>query len=102
MEIVTIHVIVSPAFRATSRDHYPLCCWSQKFSVTFFLKNHAGQLPDICHRASLWRTVTCKTISNLWLVNFLYAGTLNNFDMCNTQVTHVLRGRLNTKCKKRI
>ena len=35
-----------------------------------FLRNHRSQLPDIWHRASVWRTVSCNTVSNLPHVYF--------------------------------
>ena len=67
----------------TYRDHFcrlaPSSA-SQKISVTFFW-NHTGQLPDIWHRASVWRTVSCNTVLNLRLVHFLSYATLNIVDI---------------------
>ena len=46
-----------------------------------FLWNHTGQLPDIWHRASVWRTVSCNAFLNLQHVHFLFYGTLNIVDI---------------------
>ena len=43
--------------------------------------NHTGQLPDIWHRASLWRTVLCNAVLNLRHVHFLFDATLNIVDI---------------------
>ena len=40
-----------------------------------FLRNHRGQLTNIWHRASAWSTVSCKTVSSLLDIHFLFAGT---------------------------
>ena len=42
-----------------------------------FLRNHRGQLPDIWQRASVWRTVSCNAVLNLWHVHFLFDATFN-------------------------
>ena len=46
-----------------------------------FLWNHTDQLPDIWHRASLWRTVSCNAFFNLPHVHFLFDATLNIVDI---------------------
>ena len=48
---------------------------SQNNFCHIFLRNHTGQLLDIWHRASVWRTVSSKTVSNLPHVHFLFATT---------------------------
>lgn len=53
---------------------------SQNFSSHIFLRNHKGQLPDIWHRASVWRTVQYRTVSNLLHLHFLFDGTQNIFE----------------------
>ena len=42
-----------------------------------FLGNHRSQLPDIWHRAIVWRTVSCNAFLNLRHVHFLFDATLN-------------------------
>ena len=63
---------------ATYRDHFcrlaSSSSASQKNSVTFF---SGGQLPDIWHRASVWRTVSCNAVLSLRHVHFLFDVTLN-------------------------
>ena len=49
--------------------------------IFIFLWNHASQLPDIWHRASIWRTVLCNTFLNLRHVHFLFYRTLNIVDI---------------------
>ena len=71
---------------ATYRDHFcrlasSSSSSSQKISVTFFSGNHTGQLFDIWHRASVWRTVSCNAFLNLRHVHFLYFATLNIVDI---------------------
>ena len=46
-----------------------------------FLWNHTGQLPDIWHRALVWRTVSCTAFLNLRHVHFLFYATLNIVDI---------------------
>ena len=60
---------------------------SQNNFCHIFLRNHTGQLLDIWHRASVWRTVSCKTVSNLPHVHFLFDGTYNIFDIEKMFVT---------------
>ena len=45
-----------------------------------FLGNHRGQLPDIGHSASIWRTVSCNTVLNLPHVHVLFDATFNIVD----------------------
>ena len=47
-----------------------------------FLWNHTGELPDIWHRASVWRTVSCNAVLNLRHVHFLFDATFNIVDIC--------------------
>ena len=68
---------------ATYRDHYPSYCVAVGVTKNFcriFLGNHRGQLPDIWHRASVWRTVSCNAVLNLRHVHFLFYATLNIVD----------------------
>ena len=51
-----------------------------------FLGNHRSQLPDIRHRASVWRTVSCNAFLNLRLVRFLFDATLNI--VCIGKIAH--------------
>ena len=46
-----------------------------------FLWNHTGQLLDIWHRASVWRTVSCNAVLNLRHIHFLFDATLNIVDI---------------------
>ena len=66
---------------ATYRDYYPSSCvvgvGVTKNFCHIFLWNHTGQLPDIWHRASVWRTVLCNAFFNLRHVHFLFDATLN-------------------------
>ena len=55
--------------------HRQIC--SQDNFCHIFLGNHRGQLPDIWHRASVCRTVSCNAVLNLRHVHFLYDTTLN-------------------------
>ena len=55
--------------------HRQIC--SQDNFCHIFLGNHRGQLPDIWHRASVWRTVSCNAFLNLRHVHFLFYATLN-------------------------
>ena len=54
---------------------------SQNIFFPIFLGNHTGQLPDIWHRALVWRTVSCNAVLNLRFVHFLFYGTLNIVDI---------------------
>ena len=66
----------------THRDHYlSSCVVVTKNFCHIFLGNHTGQLPDIWHRASVWRTVSCNTFLNLRHVHFLFDATLNILDI---------------------
>ena len=49
---------------------------SQDNFCHIFLGNHRGQLPDIWHRASVWKSVSCKAFLNLRHVHFLFDATL--------------------------
>ena len=76
--------IVSPArfSGATYRDHYlSSCVGVTKKICHIFLRNHRGQLSDIWHRASVWKTVWCNTVLNLRHVRFLFDTTLNIVDI---------------------
>ena len=53
--------------------------WTNFFHI--FLRNHTCQLPDIWHRASVCRNVSCNAVSNLPHANFLFDATSNIFDM---------------------
>ena len=53
----------------------------EELTHQIFLGNHTGQLPDIWHRASVWRTVSCNAFLNLRHVHFLYFTTLNIVDI---------------------
>ena len=67
----------------TYRDHYPssvIVGVTKNFSH-IFLGNHRGQLSDIWHRASVWRTVSCNSVLNLLHVHFLFYATLNIVDI---------------------
>ena len=72
---------------ATYRDHFCRLASScvvvgvTKNFCHIFLWNHRGQLPDIWHRASEWRTVSCNAVLNLRLVHFLFYSTLNIVDI---------------------
>ena len=68
---------------ATYRDHYPSSCvvGVTKNFCHIFLGNHRGQLPDILHRASVWRTVSCNAFLNLRHIHFLFDATLNIVDI---------------------
>ena len=75
---------------ATYRDHFcrlaSSCVVVVGVGVTkkfchIFLGNHTGQLPDIWHRASVWRTVSCNAVLNLRHVHFLFYVTLNIVDI---------------------
>ena len=69
---------------ATYRDHFcrlASSSASQKKFGHIFLWNHTGQLPDIWHRASVWRTVSCTPFLNLRHVHFLFYMTLNIVDI---------------------
>ena len=74
---------------ATYRDHFCRLVSSCvvvgviKNFCHIFLWNHTGQLPDIWHRASVWRTVSCNAFLNLRHVHFLFYATLNIVDMAN-------------------
>ena len=46
--------------------------FAHKIISVNFLRNHTGQLPDIWHRASVWRTVSCNAVLNLQHVHFLF------------------------------
>ena len=87
---VPFHVVLLcrlPALaEATYRDHYPSSGVVVVVGVTkkfchIFLRNHRGQLPDIWHRASVWRTVSCNAFLNLRHVHFLFDATLNIVDI---------------------
>ena len=87
----------------TCRDHFcRLALASQKNFCHIFLWNHTGQLPDIWHRASVWRTVSCNTVLNLRHVHFLFDATMNIQKKRSRQVTHVFPGRLTTKFYVRV
>ena len=69
---------------ATYRDHYPSSCVVVGVTKKFchiFLGNHRGQLSDIWHRTSVWRTVSCNAFLNLRHVQFLFDATLNIVDI---------------------
>ena len=69
---------------ATYRDHFCRLASSASASKNFchiFLWIHTGQLPDIWHRASVWRTVSCNAVLNLRHVHFLFYATLNIVDI---------------------
>ena len=70
---------------ATYRDHFrrlaSSCVGVTKNFSHIFLWNHTGQLPDIWHRASVWRTVSCNAVLNLRHVHFLFYATLNIVDI---------------------
>ena len=55
--------------------HRQIC--SQDNFCHIFPGNHTGQLPDIWHRASVWRTVSCNAVLNLQNVRFLFDATFN-------------------------
>ena len=55
--------------------HRQIC--SQDNFCHIFLGNHRGQLSDIWHRTSVWRTVSCNAFLNLRHVHFLFDATLN-------------------------
>ena len=55
--------------------HRQIC--SQDNFCHIFLGNNTGQRPDIWHRASVWRTVSCNAVLNLRHVHFLFYATLN-------------------------
>ena len=79
--------IVSPARFSggeTYRDHYQSSCVVVGVGVTkkfchIFLGNHRGQLPDIWHRASVWRTVSCNAVLNL---RHIPLPILHDFEYC--------------------
>ena len=70
---------------ATYRDHYPSSCVVgvvvTKNFCHIFLRNNRGQLPDIWHRASVWRTVSCNAVMNLRRVRRPFYSTLNIVDI---------------------
>ena len=73
---------------ATYRDHFCRLASSCVVGVGvtknvchIFLRNHRGQLPDIWHRASVWRTVSCNPVLNLRHVHFLFFAILNIVDI---------------------
>ena len=95
-------LIVSPArFNVTYRDHYPSSCvvgvGVTKNFCHIFLGNHTGQLPDIWHRALVWRTLSCNAFLNMRHVHILFDATLNISKKRSRQATHVFSGRLTTK-----
>ena len=53
----------------------------QKKFCYIFLWNHTGKLPDIWHKPSVWRTVSCNAVLNLRHVHFLFYATLNIVDI---------------------
>ena len=75
--------------------HRQIC--SQDNFCHIFLGNHTGQLPDIWHRASVWRTVSCNAVLNLRHVRFLFYATLNILKKRSRPEKPVLPRRLNTK-----
>ena len=54
--------------------HRQIC--SQDNFCHFFLGNNRGHLPDIRHRAPVWRTVSCNAFLNQH-VHFLFDATLS-------------------------
>ena len=65
---------------ATYRDHYlSSCVVITKNFCHIFLGKHTGQVPDIWHRASVWRTVSCNAVLNLRHVHFLFD---RHFEYC--------------------
>ena len=68
---------------ATYRNQYPSSCvvGVTKNFCHIFLGNHTGQLPDIWHRASVWRNVSCNAVLKLRHVHFLFYATLNIVDI---------------------
>ena len=52
---------------------------SQKNFCHIFLGNHTGPLPDIWHRASVWRTLSFHAVLNLRHVHFLFD---RDFEYC--------------------
>ena len=48
-----------------------------------FPRNHRGQLPDIWHRAWVWRTVLCTAFLNLRDVHFLFDAICLQDNFCH-------------------
>ena len=76
--IQDIPIFVSPARFSGSdiKGSLSVVGVTKKF-CHIFLGNHKGQLPDIWHRALVWRTVSCNAFLNLRHVHFLFDATLN-------------------------
>ena len=90
-----VHFLFYGTFNIVDTGHRQIC--SQVNFCHIFFGNHRDQLPDIWHRASVWRTVSCIAVLNLRHVHFLFDATLNILKKRSRQATHVFPGRLTTK-----